>query len=58
MNDGIDKQVLRYQMQSFYAQLHDQRARVEALLGKLVVWEKSVLRPLAEQLQDEDHKQS
>jgi hypothetical protein len=58
MNDGIDKQVLAYQMQSFYAQLHDQRVRVEALLGKLVVWEKSVLHPLAKHLQDKDREQS
>jgi hypothetical protein len=58
MNERLEKQVLRYQVQSVYAQLHDQRNRVEALLGKLVVWEKSVLRPLAEQLHDDERRQA
>lgn len=58
MNERLEKQALRHQVQNVYAQLHDQRNRVEALLGKLVVWEKSVLRPLAEQLYDEERRQA
>jgi hypothetical protein len=58
MNERLERQVLRYQVQSVYAQLHDQRNRVEALLGKIVVWEKSVLRPLADQLHDDERRQA
>lgn len=58
MYDRLEKQALRYQVQNVYAQLHDQRTRVETLLGKLAVWEKAVLLPLSEQLHDEERKQA
>jgi hypothetical protein len=47
----LNSRELKDQVQSVHAQLNEQRARVDALIGQLIVWEQSVLAPLRNHLQ-------
>jgi hypothetical protein len=54
----LNSQELKDQVQSVHAQLNEQRARVDALIGQLIVWEQSVLAPLHNHLQLEKSQNS